>query len=55
MPIRQTPVLHVNGTDVGLGSFPLALKLERVPEEGACWVGGTKWQGRVAMRVSISN
>jgi glutamate/tyrosine decarboxylase-like PLP-dependent enzyme len=29
--------------------------IARVQEEGTCWVGGTKWQGRVAMRVSVSN
>jgi glutamate/tyrosine decarboxylase-like PLP-dependent enzyme len=29
--------------------------ISRVQEEGTCWVGGTKWQGQVAMRVSISN
>lgn len=26
-----------------------------VQEEGTCWLGGTTWQGRAAMRVSISN
>jgi hypothetical protein len=29
--------------------------ITRVQDEGTCWVGGTKWQGQVAMRVSISN
>jgi glutamate/tyrosine decarboxylase-like PLP-dependent enzyme len=29
--------------------------IARVQDEGTCWVGGTKWQGQVAMRVSISN
>ena len=29
--------------------------ITRVQEEGTCWVGGTKWHGQVAMRVSISN
>jgi hypothetical protein len=29
--------------------------LARVQDEGTCWVGGTKWQGQVAMRLSISN
>ncbi|MDQ3699534.1 MAG: pyridoxal-dependent decarboxylase, partial [Chloroflexota bacterium] len=27
--------------------------IHRVQEDGACWVGGTRWQGRAAMRVSI--
>jgi len=26
-----------------------------VQDEGTCWLGGTKWQGRAAMRVSFSN
>jgi len=29
--------------------------ITRVQDEGTCWVGGTKWQGQVAMRISISN
>jgi glutamate/tyrosine decarboxylase-like PLP-dependent enzyme len=29
--------------------------IARVQDDGTCWVGGTKWQGQVAMRVSISN
>ena len=27
--------------------------IHRVQEDGVCWVGGTRWQGRAAMRVSI--
>ena len=27
----------------------------RVQHEGTCWVGGTKWHGQAAMRISISN
>ena len=26
-----------------------------VQEEGTCWVGGTKWHGRQAMRISVSS
>jgi threonine aldolase len=26
-----------------------------VQREGTCWLGGTQWQGRAAMRVSFSN
>lgn len=26
-----------------------------VQQEGTCWLGGTTWQGRAAMRVSLSN
>ena len=27
----------------------------RVQADGSCWVGGTRWHGRAAMRVSVSN
>jgi glutamate/tyrosine decarboxylase-like PLP-dependent enzyme len=27
----------------------------RVQDDGTCWVGGTRWQGVAAMRVSVSN
>lgn len=27
----------------------------RVQREGTCWLGGTRWQGMEAMRVSVSN
>jgi len=29
--------------------------ITRVQEDGTCWVGGTVWQGRAAMRFSVSN
>jgi aromatic-L-amino-acid decarboxylase len=29
--------------------------IERLQREGTCWCGGTEWQGRVAMRISISS
>ncbi len=28
--------------------------LEHVRSEGTCWCGGTRWQGRAAMRISVS-
>ena len=28
--------------------------IRRVQEDGTCWVGGTVWQGRTAMRISVS-
>jgi glutamate/tyrosine decarboxylase-like PLP-dependent enzyme len=27
----------------------------RVQADGTCWVGGTRWRGQAAMRVSVSN
>jgi glutamate/tyrosine decarboxylase-like PLP-dependent enzyme len=29
--------------------------IRRVQQDGTCWVGGTIWQGRAAMRISVSN
>lgn len=29
--------------------------IRRVQEDGTCWVGGTTWNGRAAMRVSVSS
>ena len=29
--------------------------IARVQDDGTCWVGGTRWQGQAAMRVSVSN
>jgi glutamate/tyrosine decarboxylase-like PLP-dependent enzyme len=29
--------------------------IRRLQEEGTCWCGGTLWQGRVAMRISVSS
>jgi glutamate/tyrosine decarboxylase-like PLP-dependent enzyme len=29
--------------------------IERIQREGICWCGGTEWQGRRAMRISVSS
>jgi glutamate/tyrosine decarboxylase-like PLP-dependent enzyme len=29
--------------------------VERVQQDGTCWMSGTTWQGRSAMRISVSN
>jgi hypothetical protein len=29
--------------------------IRRVQEDGTCWCGGTVWQGKPAMRVSVSS
>jgi glutamate/tyrosine decarboxylase-like PLP-dependent enzyme len=29
--------------------------IERVQQDGACWCGATEWQGRTAMRISVSS
>ena len=28
--------------------------IARVQQEGTCWLGGTRWHGRAAMRISVS-
>jgi threonine dehydratase len=33
--VRRTPVLHTNGADVGLSSFPLTFKLEFTQHAGS--------------------
>jgi glutamate/tyrosine decarboxylase-like PLP-dependent enzyme len=32
-----------------------AAVIERIQQDGVCWLSGTKWQGKGAMRISISN
>jgi glutamate/tyrosine decarboxylase-like PLP-dependent enzyme len=29
--------------------------IERVQQDGSCWCGATEWQGRTAMRISVSS
>src|SRR5262249_49134624 len=29
--------------------------IEAIQEDGTCWCGGTVWQGRTAMRISVSS
>jgi glutamate/tyrosine decarboxylase-like PLP-dependent enzyme len=29
--------------------------IARIQEDGTCWCGGTQWQGRAAMRISVSS
>ena len=39
----------------GAASTRATRSIARVQADGTCWVGGTRWQGRAAMRVSVSN
>ena len=32
-----------------------AAVIEAVQRDGTCWAGGTMWQGRKAMRISVSD
>ena len=46
----------VNQVLVSFGSPEMTREvIRRVQEEGTCWCGGTTWQGKTAMRVSVSS
>ena len=45
----------LNQALVSFGSGDVTRRvIGRVQEEGTCWLGGTEWQGHVAMRISVS-
>jgi len=45
----------LNQALVSFGSGDVTQRvIRRVQEEGTCWLGGTEWQGHVAMRISVS-
>jgi len=43
-------LVRFNGSD----DFTRAV-VERVQQDGTCWLGGTTWHGMAAMRISVSN
>ena len=46
----------INQVVVSFGSTEDTEKvIRRVQEDGTCWCGGTVWQGRKAMRISVSS
>ncbi len=46
----------INQVLVSFGSPELTREvIRRVQEDGTCWCGGTVWQGRTAMRISVSS
>ncbi len=46
----------INQVLVSFGSAELTRAvIERVQQDGTCWCGGTEWQGRAAMRISVSS
>jgi glutamate/tyrosine decarboxylase-like PLP-dependent enzyme len=46
----------INQVLVSFGSAGITQKVIRaVQEDGTCWCGGTEWQGKSAMRVSVSS
>jgi glutamate/tyrosine decarboxylase-like PLP-dependent enzyme len=46
----------LNQVLVSFGSPELTRKvITGIQQDGVCWCGGTEWQGRTAMRISISS
>jgi glutamate/tyrosine decarboxylase-like PLP-dependent enzyme len=46
----------INQVLVSFGSGELTREvMRRVQEDGTCWCGGTVWQGKTAMRISVSS
>jgi glutamate/tyrosine decarboxylase-like PLP-dependent enzyme len=46
----------INQVLVSFGSVEATEEvIRRVQEEGTCWCGGTVWQGKTAMRISVSS
>ena len=39
----------------GLGAALTQRVIDQIQRDGTCWCGGTKWQNRVAMRISVCN
>ena len=48
--------VRINQVLVSFGSAEVTKEvIRRIQEEGTCWCGGTVWQGRTAMRISVSS
>ena len=46
----------VNQVVVSFGSAEVTREvIRRIQEDGTCWCGGTEWQGKAAMRISVSS
>ena len=46
----------INQVLVSLGSPEVTREvIRRIQEDGTCWCGGTVWQGKTAMRISVSS
>jgi glutamate/tyrosine decarboxylase-like PLP-dependent enzyme len=46
----------INQVLVSFGSPEITLEvIRRIQQDGTCWCGGTVWQGRTAMRISVSS
>jgi glutamate/tyrosine decarboxylase-like PLP-dependent enzyme len=46
----------LNQVLVSFGSAETTLRvIEEIQKDGTCWCGGTQWQGKTAMRISVSS
>jgi glutamate/tyrosine decarboxylase-like PLP-dependent enzyme len=46
----------INQVLVSFGSAEKTLEvIRRIQEDGTCWCSGTVWQGKTAMRISVSS
>lgn len=46
----------LNQVLVSFGDSETTLKvIQKIQDEGTCWCGGTTWQGKTAMRISVSS
>jgi glutamate/tyrosine decarboxylase-like PLP-dependent enzyme len=46
----------INQVLVSFGSAEITREIiRRIQDDGTCWCGGTEWQGRTAMRISVSS
>ena len=52
--LNQVLVRFPAGSDRDSDDLTRAV-VERVQHDGTCWCSGTVWQGRAAMRISVSN
>jgi glutamate/tyrosine decarboxylase-like PLP-dependent enzyme len=47
--------VSLNQVLVAFGDAPATLRtIDELQREGSCWCGATQWQGRTAMRISVS-
>ncbi len=55
-PSRQA-LDNLAALDEPLAEGPTAQEavIDRIQREGTCWCGGTTWQGRTAMRISVAS
>ena len=52
--ILNDVVLNQVLVSFGTPEFTRAV-IARIQQDGTCWCGGTEWQGRTAMRISVSS